>query len=107
MQELIGFADAPENEKDYSVIGKFTPAAAKGNCVYCNHCQPCHAGIDIGLVNKYYDLDLAGDKMAADHYDKLSIKADACIGCGHCDSRGPFKVPQRKRMKDIEKYFAL
>ena len=105
LQELIGFAKAPENEKDYSVIGKFTPAAAMGNCVYCNHCQPCPAGIDIGLVNKYYDLALAGDKMAADHYDKLTIKADACIGCGHCDNRCPFKTRQSERMKEINQYF--
>ncbi len=105
LQELIGFAEAPENEKDYSVIGKFTPATAMGNCVYCNHCQPCPAEIDIGLVNKYYDLALAGDKMAADHYDKLTIKADACIGCGHCDNRCPFKTRQSERMEEINQYF--
>ena len=27
-----------------------------GNCVYCNHCQPCPAGLNVGLINKYYDL---------------------------------------------------
>ena len=86
LNALIGFADAPEAEKDYSVIGEFTPQAAQGNCVYCNHCQPCPAGIDVGLVNKYYDLALAGDHMAANHYEKLAMKADACIGCGHCDA---------------------
>lgn len=106
LQELIGFPDAPEKEKDYSVIGKFTPAAAMGNCVYCNHCQPCPAGIDIGLVNKYYDLALAGDKMAADHYGKLTVKADVCIGCGHCDNRCPFRTKQSERMKEINQYFS-
>lgn len=105
LKELIGFADAPAAEKDYSVIGKFTPAAARGNCVYCNHCQPCPAGIDIGLVNKYYDLALAGDAMAANHYEKLTVKASACIGCGHCDKRCPFGSPQSAKMKEIAKYF--
>ncbi len=105
LEELLGFAGASAEEKDYSVIGQFTPAAAQGNCVYCSHCQPCPAGIDVGLVNKYYDLALAGDAMAANHYDKLAIKASACTGCGHCDRRCPFHTPQSKRMKEIADYF--
>ena len=52
LNQLLGFAAAAPEEKDYSVIGQFTPAAAMGNCVYCNHCLPCPAGIDVGLVNK-------------------------------------------------------
>ena len=105
LEELLGFAGASAKEKDYSVIGQFTPAAAQGNCVYCSHCQPCPAGIDIGLVNKYYDLALAGDSMAANHYDKLAIKASACTGCGHCDRRCPFHTPQSQRMREIASYF--
>lgn len=105
LNELLGFAKASAEEKDYSAIGQFTPAAAQGNCVYCNHCLPCPAGIDIGLVNKYYDLALAGDAMAASHYGKLAVKADACIGCGHCDKRCPFHVRQGDRMKEIAAYF--
>jgi predicted aldo/keto reductase-like oxidoreductase len=73
--------------------------------VYCNHCQPCPAGIDIGLVNKYYDLALAGDQIAANHYDKLGVKADACLQCGHCESRCPFGVKQMSRMQTIDTYF--
>ncbi len=105
LKALVNCIDAPKDETDYSVIGRFAPAAAMGNCVYCNHCQPCPAGIDIGLVNKYYDLALTGDQMAASHYDKLSVKADVCIGCGHCDTRCPFKVNQSGRMREIAEYF--
>ncbi len=105
LKTLLSDIDAPRNEEDYSFISRFTPAAAVGNCVYCNHCLPCPAGIDVGLVNKYYDLALAGDRMAANHYDKLSVKADACLGCGHCVTRCPFKVRQSARMKEIAEYF--
>ncbi len=87
------------------MIGEFTPSSAVGHCVYCNHCQPCPAGIDIGLVNKYYDLSLAGDRMAHDHYGKLRVNAEACLSCGHCDSRCPFRVAQQARMKTIAQYF--
>ena len=101
---LLGFSEAAPEERDYSIIGQFTPAAAIGNCVYCNHCLPCPAGIDVGLVNKYYDLALAGDGMAANHYEKLSVKAGACVGCGHCDKRCPFHTAQSARMKEIEEF---
>ena len=105
LRELLQYPTSTAAERDYSVIGEFTPKSAMGNCVYCNHCQPCPAGIDIGLVNKYYDLSLAGDKMAANHYDKLVIKADACLKCGHCDRRCPFKVQQQAKMSAIAQYF--
>ena len=32
----------------------------------------------LGLVNKYYDLALAGDEIAANHYTKLSVNSDSC-----------------------------
>lgn len=105
LDELLGFADASIEQKDYSIIGSFTAKELSGNCVYCNHCQPCPAGIDIGLVNKYYDLAKAGDKLAQNHYDKLLIKADACISCGHCNNRCPFDVKQQERMNEIKEYF--
>lgn len=105
LEELLSYPESTQAQRDYSVIGQFTPEAAVGNCVYCNHCQPCPAGIDIGIVNKYYDLSLAGDRMAHGHYDKLRVKADACLKCGHCDRRCPFKVKQQEKMQKIAAYF--
>ncbi len=105
VKQLLGFFNASAEERDYSVIGTFTPKDVTGTCVYCNHCQPCPAGLNIGLINKYYDLAVIGDSMAADHYAKLDKKASDCIGCGHCDRRCPFHVNQIERMKTIAAYF--
>lgn len=105
LDQLLHFLTATDAEKDYSVIGSFKTDAVTGTCVYCNHCQPCPAGIDIGLVNKYYDLALAGDAIAANHYTKLSVKADACLRCGHCERRCPFGVKQMERMREIDEHF--
>lgn len=105
VKKLLGFFDAGAEEKDYSAIASFTPQDAAGSCVYCNHCQPCPAGLNVGLINKYYDLAKAGDTMAAGHYSKLDLHADDCIGCGHCESRCPFHVSQISRMKEIDEYF--
>ena len=105
LKELLGFLDASPEEKDYSVLRTFTPVDAEGTCVYCNHCQPCPAGLDIGLINKYYDLSVAGDELARSHYTALGKRASDCISCGHCDRRCPFHVRQQDRMKEIAAYF--
>lgn len=104
---VLGFGTAyiAEAEKDYSVIGSFSPAEAVGKCVYCNHCKPCPMGLDVGIINKYYDLARNGDSMVAEHYRNLEKKADACVRCGHCESRCPFHVKQESRMKEIADYF--
>ena len=104
VETLLRYFDQPEEALDYSVIGSFAPPQASGKCVYCNHCKPCPMGIDIGLVNKYYDLALAGDKLAVQHYKTLEKNAADCIQCGHCDSRCPFSVHQSKRMTKIQAF---
>lgn len=105
LKRVLGFVTAPETERDYSVLGEFAPADATGKCVYCNHCQPCPEGLDVALINKYYDLALSGDTLAADHYRKLAKNAADCVGCEHCNKRCPFHVDQRGRMKEIAGYF--
>ena len=104
VETLLAYYDQPEEALDNSVIGSFAPPAAAGKCVYCNHCKPCPVGIDIGLVNKYYDLAKAGDDMAAQHYRSLSKNASDCVSCGHCNSRCPFSVKQSERMQEISAF---
>lgn len=106
LQTILHYQDATDEEKDYSVINEFTPQNVKGACVYCNHCMPCPMNINIGLVNKYYDLAQTGDEMAADHYRALPVKAEDCIHCGGCETRCPFAVKQESRMSEIAEYFA-
>lgn len=105
LKELLGYFDTSAEERDYSLISSFTPEEVKGKCVYCNHCHPCPAGLDIALLNKYYDLALLGDGLAKDHYHNLEKKAGACVQCGHCNGRCPFHVDQMGRMKEMREYF--
>ena len=105
LQRILGFCSASAQERDYSILGTFAPQDANGVCVYCNHCQPCPMGLDVGLINKYYDLSKAGDILARDHYNNLEKTAGDCVSCGHCDSRCPFHVAQSQRMEEIREYF--
>ena len=105
LQALLGFFDAPAGERDYSVLGGVAPKAAEGVCTYCNHCQPCPMGLDVGLINKYYDLARMGDELAKEHYRTLEKHASDCVACGHCDGRCPFHVHQMQRMQQIAAWF--
>lgn len=105
LQEILTYLDATPEEKDYSLIGSFTPDESVGKCVYCRHCHPCPEGLDIALINKYYDLSNQGDILAKEHYLTLEKTASDCIKCGHCNKRCPFKVCQQERMEEIAGYF--
>ncbi len=105
LRDLLGYLDASSEERDYSMLAEMAPQSREARCVYCNHCQPCPQGIQIGLVNKYYDLAMVGDDLACEHYLNLKHHASECIRCGHCDRRCPFGVAQSMRMSEIEAYF--
>ena len=107
VRTLLAYETQSEDALDYSVIGSFAPPTAAGKCVYCNHCKPFPAGLDVGLINKLYDLTQAGDAMAKEHYRALEKHAEDCIACGHCDARCPFGVRQSERMRRISAYFGF
>lgn len=107
IEQCVHFCDASKEERDYSVLAEATPSEAVGRCVYCNHCAPCPKKINVGLVNKYYDLALLGDDLARQHYMNLEHHASECNDCGHCDQRCPFKVAQMEKMHKIAEYFGV
>ncbi|MBQ9308344.1 MAG: aldo/keto reductase [Clostridia bacterium] len=107
---LLGYDRATDAQTDYARIAEVTDGANGGRCVYCGHCSPCPAGLDIALINKYYDLAKLGDQLACDHYASLEKNAKDCIHCGHCghcDRRCPFGVSQSAHMDEIAAWFAL
>lgn len=98
-----------DEEKDHSeVLASLGMFSAEGRCMYCNHCLPCPAKIDIASVNKYLDL-VELDGRPADsvkqHYISLGNTAKYCIGCGACERRCPFYVSVVKRMKTAVEIF--
>lgn len=105
LEDYLHYLDATSEEKDSSFLRELTPESARGRCVYCNHCAPCPAGLNVGTINKCYDLALLGDEMARAHYETLTARASECIGCGHCEEVCPFGVAQIDRMREIAAYF--
>jgi predicted aldo/keto reductase-like oxidoreductase len=103
VEEAVGYLNATKEQRDYTDIiseyrGNFT-----GKCVYCNHCQPCAADIDIAMVNKYLDiaeLDIENiPPSIKQHYRSLPANGSDCTGCGNCEEKCPFAVPVIENMK--------
>ncbi len=93
----VHYLDMSDSERDYTPVLGTLRNDFKGNCVYCNHCQPCPADIDIAAVNKYLDIARLDEEnippSIRSHYSGLAYGGGACIGCGSCETRCPFDVP--------------
>ena len=105
----VAYETATDDEKDYaSVLASAPLHAYSGKCTYCGHCKPCPVDIDIAMVNKLYDLadmhEKVPDSVQA-HYEAMSVKASACLGCRSCESRCPFGVKIAEGMKKAAEKF--
>ncbi len=103
VESAAAYYSLSEEERDHTpVLASLGMFHAGGRCMYCNHCLPCPARIDIAAVNKYLDL-VELDGRPADsvkqHYTALEHTADDCLSCGACEKRCPFEVPVIERMQ--------
>ena len=109
VKQALGFFEAGEADKDYTPFLNELKNDFKGNCVYCNHCLPCPAEIDIAAVNKYLDIAKLDEKnippSIRSHYGSLAHGGADCISCGSCESRCPFGVPVMDNMAQAARLF--
>lgn len=109
VEEAVAYLDLDAAERDYAPVLHTLKTDFTGSCVYCSHCQPCPAGIDIASVNKYLDIarldpDHVPPSIRA-HYAALAPGGEACIACGACETRCPFGVPIIRNMADAARMF--
>ena len=109
VQSAVEYCTASESQKGYSHI--FTSNIKinmTGRCMYCNHCQPCPAHIDIAAVTKFLDLALQQNEIpdtVQQHYSSLKATAEHCIQCGKCEPNCPFGVNIRANMRKAKGLF--
>lgn len=99
--ECLEYVKAGPEQRDFSSI-LLTPGTQTGEatCVYCNHCLPCPAGIDVGAVSRILDAFEAGRKGWARHeYERLETLPSACTECGGCQERCPWQVDSPARVR--------
>ncbi len=109
VKDAMMYLEASDEEKDYTRFLDAMESDFRGNCVYCGHCAPCPAGIDIAAVNKYLDIALLDTGKVPpsirSHYDCLSAHGGDCIECGSCEKRCPFDVSVIEKMKEAAEIF--
>ena len=107
--ESVRYLSATEAERDYTSVLEEFQGSMRGSCVYCNHCLPCPAEINIALVNKYLDIARLDEKnippAVARDYAELEYPASDCTACGSCEERCPFSVRIIERMKSAAALF--
>jgi len=107
MRDCLKYIEASSVERDYTIIANSKRSALQGQCMYCNHCLPCPANIDIAVVTKY--LDMARQNGVRDtvraHYEALSSNGGDCVACGSCETNCPFGVGVIKNMQEAAYLF--
>lgn len=74
-------------------------------CRQCGYCLPCPSGIDIPFVFRlegYQDRYDAAE-WANQQYLSLTTKAGKCEQCGECESRCPYRLPIREKLRKAER----
>ena len=107
LERSLAYESAGDAERDYAeAFASFPKISWRGRCMYCGHCAPCPAGIDIAMVNKLYDLASMHKDVPAslkEHYRNLSANGGDCASCGGCERRCPFGVHVMEKMANAEK----
>jgi len=109
VRDVMKYFKTSDSERDYTGVLTSKKNDFKGSCVYCSHCQPCPAEIDISTVNKYLDIariDINNiPPSVVSHYQNLIHKGNECIKCGQCQERCPFDVPVINNMSEAAEIF--
>ena len=106
IHKVMKYFELDDSERDFTEVITSMKNDFRGSCVYCSHCQPCPAEIDIATVMKYLDiakLDTSSiPPSIRSHYLNLVRKGNDCTSCGHCESRCPFDVPVIENMQKAQ-----
>ena len=99
-------ARQPLTESEVEYLTKEANEVGNRFCRRCEYCKPCPQGVDIPtcfLVEGYYTRYNLTD-WAKQRYEGLSVKADACIECGICETRCPYNLPIREMLQNVHRY---
>ena len=121
LAESIAYCDRSDEEKSYAeAFAAFPRVSWSGHCMYCTHCHPCPAEINIADVTKFLNLVIAHNESNGipagsegfrvpeterGHYRALAHHAGECLQCGLCETRCPFDVEIRSNMKRAQAVF--
>lgn len=111
LAQCLAFSGGSPKERDYAAsLATFPRISWHGHCMYCGHCAPCPAGIDVAQLTRLLNLALANrhgglPETLREHYAALRHRAHECRQCKVCESRCPFGVAVRANMMKAAEIF--
>lgn len=93
----------PFTEQDVEALEMEKGELGQEFCSRCEYCLPCTAGINIPglfLLEGYY-LRYNLTQWSLERYQGMSIKADSCTECGECETRCPYQLSIREKLKRV------
>lgn len=108
LDAALAFADASDEDLDYSSVHNSARWALNSTCMYCNHCLPCSEAIDIGRITKLSDsFRVSRSDCVRQEYMSLDAHASDCTKCGSCLQRCPFGVDVVSSMERAVEVFGI
>lgn len=101
LDAALSYADATDEEKDFSQLLADFKEYITGECVYCNHCLPCPSAIDIGQTIRLLDTVQYGAAL----HEYSGVNPSDCTKCGACVKRCPFGVDIISKMEEAATLF--
>ncbi|MEY8394266.1 aldo/keto reductase [Lachnospiraceae bacterium 45-P1] len=96
-----------EEKKVYAKAKEIFDKMALVNCTKCAYCMPCPFGLNIPELFAAYNMTAShGMNPAKAAYGELSVKADACRACHHCEKECPQHIKISEMMPKVAKTFA-
>lgn len=94
-------------EEEETMLKRLKEMLKEPFCRGCGYCLPCPQGIDIPGILKalLYATRFQLMERGKNMYASQAVKADACVECGVCEERCPYKLPIREMLKEARTLF--
>lgn len=105
IRENISVKPGEYSASEIAKIEKIKKELDNDFCRRCGYCMPCPQGINIPfsfLVEGYYTRYNLKE-WAISRYNTMKVKPSACVECGICETKCPYKLPIRDKLKQVVK----
>jgi predicted aldo/keto reductase-like oxidoreductase len=105
IKNAMAMSAGPLGEDEQSLLEAEIRTLGGAFCRRCDYCMPCPASIHISFVFilEGYVSRYGLKTWARERYAGLSAHGSDCVDCGACESRCPYNLPIREKLRNAHK----